>query len=398
MKILLSASFALTFLLDIAYAIVFVAEAKHDAPHETFRSDSTLSKFMRRKARDKVKEHPHPNNPLEDVGEAAEDADEAATDPDTYTVPTTPKIPEVHVPDVTMPTTPEMPKVPDISTPKIPEVTMPPNPVEAAGKAAEEADKASGEMAVPFGNPIDAVGEAAEDADKAVRNGADNLGDLDSGIFEGGDSSKQGKQGDVQEELHGCEPSTYGCEPGKEVASVPGCRNSVKGWTDKKGQDCEDYEEGEWCTRFGGYGDGWLDDWPKFEELATNGRAATRVCCVCGGGIRSEEVGMIGGAPGPAPYYAAAPGPAITRPIRGLQSQGFMGDLVEHEDESTMTEDWGKEFGPASGHRDIALICREHKDNEWCLMHGYYDTYTKSSSHSLSMSSVIATALLIWLS
>jgi len=181
----------------------------------------------------------------------------------------------------------------------------------------------------------------------------------------------------------------------KEVPSVPGCRNSPKGWADAKGNDCEDYAEGEWCNRHGGYGDAWLDEWGTFEDVATKGKSGAEVCCVCGGGFRSDEdsAGSSGmapaGAPAGAPFAAAAASPAGA--VRGsakiskrepgsLQSQGYSGDWVLHEDGSTMTEDWGKEFGPHSGSRDVKTICAEHPGNEWCDLHGYYPKERSAAS------------------
>lgn len=192
----------------------------------------------------------------------------------------------------------------------------------------------------------------------------------------------------------------------KEVPSVPGCKNSPKGWMDKKGNDCEDYAEGEWCNRHGGYGDAWLDEWGTFEDVATKGKSAKQVCCVCGGGVHEDEDVPSGLAPSPAaapsgsPAAAPAGSPALTGPILGtkggrpLQSQGYSGDLVAHEDGSTMTSDWGREFGPHAGHRDIRTICAESPGNEWCELHGYYDSRERSSTSSKSILVVFVALLL----
>jgi len=147
----------------------------------------------------------------------------------------------------------------------------------------------------------------------------------------------------------------------REASSVAGCSNSPPGWADAKGNDCEDYAEGEFCTRHGGYGDAWLDEWGTFEDAAYDGKSAKQVCCFCGGGLREAA----GPAPAAAPS-AAAPGEPVP-----LQAQGFSGDLVVHEDGESITGDWGREFGPRAQHRDIRSICNDHPDNAWCLMHGY---------------------------
>lgn len=171
----------------------------------------------------------------------------------------------------------------------------------------------------------------------------------------------------------------------KETPSVPGCRNSPKGWEDAKGRDCEDYAEGEWCTRHGGYGDAWLDDWGTFEDVINKGKSAKQACCVCGGGNRKDEEESVE-AKGSAPAADGAPAPAIAGPIlgtkkgRALQSQGYSGELVAHEDRKTMTDDWGLEFGPHAGHRDVKSICADHPGNEWCSLHGYYDKERSAAS------------------
>jgi len=180
----------------------------------------------------------------------------------------------------------------------------------------------------------------------------------------------------------------------EEAASVPGCEN-VPGWMDAKDKDCQDYAEGEFCTRHGGYGDAWLDEWGTFEDVSVKGKSAKEACCVCGGGDRegeeaaeAPEPAKGGSAPaapgGSAPAAGPSPAAAVLESKEGrpLQEQGFAGELVEHEDENTMTEDWGREFGPRAGHRDIKTICKEHPDNEWCSLHGYHDRHIRSAAFS----------------
>jgi len=189
-------------------------------------------------------------------------------------------------------------------------------------------------------------------------------------------------------------------EPARDISSVPGCKNSPRDWTDSKNRDCEDYLEGEWCSRSGGYGDAWLDEWGTFEDVATKGKSAKQACCICGGGHHQDEEdddlareiaskkGLTGGAPAGAPS-----GPILGGKTGGeLQEQGYSGELVAHEDQVTMTEDWGREFGPHSGHRDIKSICAEKPGNEWCSLHGYYDK-ERSSASMKSAVAVLATLL-----
>jgi len=187
----------------------------------------------------------------------------------------------------------------------------------------------------------------------------------------------------------------YSVPEEKEVASVPGCRNFPKGWADAKDNDCEDYAEGEWCTRHGGYGDAWLDEWGTFEDVANQGKTAKQVCCVCGGGLRKDE--EEGGYDREEPKHIMTAKERQTALANGaLQSQGYSGELVgPYEDKTTMTSDWGREFGPGAGHRDIKSICAANPENQWCELHGYYDKEKpKSSSSPVRMMAVFAALLL----
>jgi len=256
----------------------------------------------------------------------------------------------------------------------------------AADNVADE-QKAQEKAAPKETNPLEQAGKAVADGVKAV-------GDTLSGAEKADGEKTSGAEAAAEE------------PEDKEVPSEPGCKNFPKGWADKKGNDCEDYAEGQWCNRHGGYGDAWLDDWGKFEDVANKGKTALQVCCVCGGGQRKEaEAGAPGGAPSAAPAAAASPAgapvPAITGPILGtkagrpLQAPGYSGDAVMHEDQKTMTDDWGQEFGPQAGHRDIKTICQDHPGNEWCSLHGYYD---KSGTSPLNaMAALLASALLAFL-
>lgn len=91
-----------------------------------------------------------------------------------------------------------------------------------------------------------------------------------------------------------------------------------------------------------------------------------------------------GPAPSPMAYHAQAPMPApgpsgagrppwYSKSLRTLPEQGFHGDLVDHEDGETQTDDWLEEFGPNSGHRSYRAICRDHPDSVWCRLHLHYD-------------------------
>jgi hypothetical protein len=297
---------------------------QHD---DTFRSDTTL-RFMRRKrAKEEPEKEPAKLGPVEDVGNALEEADKGDSDLEA--------------------------RFGDMMDGKFPKIPKAENPIEAAGKAIEKAD---------------------EDAAKAIA-GKETA------------EKKPAEQKPAEVKTEEPKPKIVNEPEDKEVPSVPGCKNAQKGWKDKKGHDCEDYAEGEWCDRNGRYGDGWLDEWGNFEDVATNGKSAPEVCCVCGGGVRKGGA-FQGPAGAPVSGDEAAPSPAAppspagpllgSMKYRPLQEQGFHGEDVIHVDQETMTGDWGREFGPAAGHRDVRKICKEHPGNEWCLLHGYYDKKKKS--------------------
>lgn len=94
--------------------------------------------------------------------------------------------------------------------------------------------------------------------------------------------------------------------------------------------------------------------------------------------VSKGEQAAAAPAPGPAAGPGGAPGPAPMgtlfggKGLRDLPDQGFDGKLVRHADFDTMNEDWQKEFGPKSGHRDFEEICADFPENEWCRIHGYH--------------------------
>lgn len=109
--------------------------------------------------------------------------------------------------------------------------------------------------------------------------------------------------------------------------------------------------------------------------------------------------------PAPAPASAPAPGPAPVADDEAyyykeggkdasrlhmdeklkLPAQGYWGKLVEHEDQKTVTGDWGKEFGPGRG--TYAEICKEHPESGWCTRHGHHrhSSGQKASMHLIAL-------------
>lgn len=63
------------------------------------------------------------------------------------------------------------------------------------------------------------------------------------------------------------------------------CVNFPETWSDKRGISCKEYEKNAFCTKSGGFGEGWNTAWGSFSEVAKeDGITATDSCCVCGGG------------------------------------------------------------------------------------------------------------------
>jgi len=92
------------------------------------------------------------------------------------------------------------------------------------------------------------------------------------------------------------------------------------------------------------------------------------------------EVEQTAHAPGPA-AGGPAPGPVPMGPyfggkaVRPLPEQGFEGKLEQpYKSEDQMVQNWQREFGPNAGHRSFENICADFKNNEWCRLHGYYDS------------------------
>lgn len=124
-----------------------------------------------------------------------------------------------------------------------------------------------------------------------------------------------------------------------------------------------------------------LDADPPAENALVN-RLQCEMFFVNTGGSAGPSPGP---APGPAPYPGPDPNkysaPAAAQIMNTMEEgelpeQGFdgpAGKFVEHNDFSTMTEDWQQEFGPEAKQRTADDICREFPDNEWCRLHGYLD-------------------------
>lgn len=63
-----------------------------------------------------------------------------------------------------------------------------------------------------------------------------------------------------------------------------------------------------------------------------------------------------------------------------IPEHGYWGKLVEHNDGTTYTDDWGQEFGPKSGHDSYEVICAKQPDNQWCTQNGYHRHKSSSTS------------------
>jgi len=251
-------------------------------------------------------------------------------------------------------------------------------------------------------DPLEAIGDAGAAVGGAI---SDAVKDVQKGPnYDKGAQKKDGRvdnDKDRAEEkrfLDRLQPDRQSSDTEKVEEALEdkesGCKNLPQGWTDTRGNTCEDYREGEFCTRHGGYGDAWLDEWGSFEDVASKGKTAKEVCCVCGGGDHEDSNDLTPDGDASSPDDAA-PAPSFRGPILGsksgkpLQEQGYSGDLVAHEDQKTMTDDWGLEFGPRAGHRNLRSICQDHPDNEWCFLHGYHqEPEVKSASRQMKCSAL----------
>jgi len=109
-----------------------------------------------------------------------------------------------------------------------------------------------------------------------------------------------------------------------------------------------------------------------------------------------------GSAPGPAPGQPPGLGAdaayAMDEDV-GAPEQGFKGQIVEHDNMKTMTEDWHGEYGPnASGEHSYIKICAEYPDNTWCRNHGYHTPAPRSSANQAGgavLSLILAAAALL---
>ncbi len=59
-------------------------------------------------------------------------------------------------------------------------------------------------------------------------------------------------------------------------------------WEDSEGYNCSQYSEFGWCNENGTYGDGWKDDWGKFDDFKKDDLDAIDACCQCNKNIDSS--------------------------------------------------------------------------------------------------------------
>ena len=52
---------------------------------------------------------------------------------------------------------------------------------------------------------------------------------------------------------------------------------------------CTLYEGAEWCTKSGGFGEGWNSFWGGFNGFKRKGMNARKACCGCGGGKKNPK-------------------------------------------------------------------------------------------------------------
>jgi len=109
-------------------------------------------------------------------------------------------------------------------------------------------------------------------------------------------------------------------------------------------------------------------------------------------GASPAAAAPAGGAPAPAPMASPAASPEEAKEEEdgnsgfvmdedlGAPSQGFSGEIVEHDNMKTQTQDWRGEYGPGNGRHDFVKICALYPDNQWCRDRGYHKTTPRPRS------------------
>ena len=63
----------------------------------------------------------------------------------------------------------------------------------------------------------------------------------------------------------------------------------IPNWHDNYNYRCEHYDQGNFCTSNGSLGRGWEEEWGAIADWKVDGGMdATKACCVCGGGKRTQ--------------------------------------------------------------------------------------------------------------
>jgi len=122
-----------------------------------------------------------------------------------------------------------------------------------------------------------------------------------------------------------------GCGGGEFKSNIS-CYDEPMGWQSKSAHYCDDYMKRDWCTRLGGYGNGWRHMFGTFADWATGeGVSAPLACCACGGGI-STFVFTAEPMPTPTPTYPKSKEISWGKSIRSL------GNLKQKETFNTLTD------------------------------------------------------------
>lgn len=77
-----------------------------------------------------------------------------------------------------------------------------------------------------------------------------------------------------------------------------------------------------------------------------------------------------------------------------LPTQGYYGELVEHDDMKTATRDWHNEFDEK---QSVSAICHEHPHSAWCRKKGYGGMFGRfrNSGSSVLANSMVPTLLML---
>jgi len=93
----------------------------------------------------------------------------------------------------------------------------------------------------------------------------------------------------VAEDQKECQGDGWGYCASPDAPLSGTCQDTDATWKDSGGDSCEDYAMYAYCER-GGLGSGWEEAWGSLSKYSNQGKDASDVCCICGGGELTGEL------------------------------------------------------------------------------------------------------------